>query len=89
MPQVRVPTPFRGPTRGEEKIQVEGSTVRACVEAVAERYPGFRELIFDPRGNLNRFVRLFLDGEGVPSDALVRSVGESDEVEILSAIAGG
>jgi hypothetical protein len=68
---------------------VEGSTVRACLEEVAECYPGFRELIFNPRGDLNRFVKLFVNGEEVAPDALATAVGESDEVVVLSAIAGG
>ena len=35
MPQVVVPPPYRGPTLGQERIDVAGATVGECLEAVA------------------------------------------------------
>ena len=63
--------------------------MRGCIEAVEARFPGFRELVFDPQGNPHRFVSFFVNGEEIPRDALDTPVGERDEVAVLSAIAGG
>ena len=71
MPQVEVPSRYRVPTRGEARIEVDAGTVRACIEAVEAKYPGFGELIIDSRGELQRFVRLFLNGDELPRDAVV------------------
>ena len=89
MPQVKVPAPYRGPTRGEAVIEVAGTTVRECIQAVEARYPGFEEQIFDQERRFHRFVKLFVNGDEVDRDAADVSVGAGDEVEILAAIAGG
>ncbi len=89
MPQVKVPPPYRGPTRGEAVIGVEGTTVRECIRAVEARYPGFGEQVFDPEGNVHRFVTLFVNGDEVGRNNPDAPVGAGDEVEILAAIAGG
>lgn len=89
VPQVEVPSRYRVPTRGEARIEVAGTTVRACIEAVEARYPGFQELIIDAKGGQQRYVRLFLNGEELPRDALETPVGTDDRVQILAAAAGG
>jgi sulfur carrier protein ThiS len=89
MPTVHVPPPYRGPTQGLGEIEVRGSTVLECLEAVEARHPGFRELVLDPSGGLHRFVRLFVNGEQLDRDALGTPIRESDQLEILAAIGGG
>jgi len=90
MPTVRIPPPYRGPTRGEAEIQVTGSTVRECLEAVEARYPGFRAQVLDAAGGLHGFVRLFLNGEALAAGrALDTPVAAEDALEVLAAIAGG
>lgn len=85
-----VPPPLRGPTRGEGEIPVRGATVRACLEEVEARCPGFRELVLTPAGAPHRWVRFFVNGEPLAAaSALERAVAENDEVSVLAAIAGG
>lgn len=89
MPSVKIPPPYQGPTRGEDRVRVEGATVRECIEAVAKRFPGFGEQVFDAEGNVHRFVKLFVNGDEIERAATDTSVADEDEVEILAAIAGG
>ena len=89
MPQVVVPPPYRGPTLGEERIEVPGTTVGECLEAVGKRFPGFHELIFDGAGRVHKFVKLFVNGDEIERSALVTPVAGADSIEILAAIAGG
>ena len=89
MPQVKIPPPYRGPTQGHAVIEVRGTTVRECIEAVEAQYPGFAEQVFDPEGNVHRFVTLFINGDEVGRDANDAPVAEDDEVDVLAAIAGG
>ncbi len=90
MARVIVPPPYRGPTGGVDRIEVEGSTIAECLEAVGERFPGFREQIFDAEGRVHRFVNLFLNGDELDREqALTHGVGAKDDIEILAAIAGG
>ena len=89
MPQVQVPSRYRVPTKGEGRIEVDASTVRACIEAVEARYPGFRELVFNSRGELHLFSKLFLNGELLDRDALDTPVSGDDTVSVLAPAAGG
>lgn len=89
MTRVVVPPPYRGPTGGREAIEVEGATVRECLEAVEAHHPGFAGQVFDADGKVHGFVTLFVNGDEIDRTALDTPVGASDRVEILAAIAGG
>ena len=89
MPTVSVPPPYQGPTQGEGEIPVEGGSVRACLEAVEAKYPGFIGQIFDADGKLHRFVKLFCDEEPVGQAGLDDAIAASTTVSIVAAIGGG
>jgi len=89
VPSVKIPPPYQGPTEGLEQVQVDGATVRECIEAVGRRFPGFGEQVFDARGQVHRFVKLFVNGDEIDRGATDTPVSDGDEVEILAAIAGG
>ncbi len=89
MPQVQVPSRYRVPTKGEGRIEVDASTVRACIEAVEARDPGFQELFFNSRGELHLFSKLFLNGELLDREALDTAVSGDDTVAVLAPAAGG
>jgi sulfur-carrier protein len=90
MPTIKVPPVLRPQTDGEAEVSVGGATVRAALEALAERYPGTRDQLFSPEGELNRYVNVYLNDEDVRVlDGLETGAGESDTVVILPAMAGG
>ena len=89
MPQIKIPSRYRVPTQGEGQIQVDGRTVRECIEAVEARHPGFQELILDRKGELRRFVRLSLNGGLLASDALDTPVSADDSITVTAVVAGG
>ena len=77
MPLVLVPTAYRGPTRGEAELAVEGKTVLACLEAVEAKFPGFLSQILDGSGEVHGFVKLFVNGEQIDPSALSTELVES------------
>jgi molybdopterin synthase sulfur carrier subunit len=89
VPQVHVPSVYRVPTKGEGRIEVDASSVKACIEAVEARYPGFQELIFNAKGELHLFSKLSLNGEVLDRDALDTPVSSDDTVAVLAPAAGG
>lgn len=89
MPRVLVPPPYRGPTKGQGEIAVSGGTVRECLEDAGSQFPGLLDQVIDGGGKMHKFVNLFVNGDELDRDDLDRAVAESDEVEILAAIAGG
>ncbi len=89
MPKLKIPPPYRGPTRGVDEVKVEGETVLECLDAIEALHPGFRPQVLDDAGKLHRFVRLFRNGDELGEGALATPVGPGDEIEVVAAIAGG
>ncbi len=90
MPKVVIPPPYRGPTQGTGEIDVDGGSVLECLEAVEQKFPGFLAQVIDDDGGVQRFVKLFVNGDQLDAaEALRTPVSPEDEVEVLAAIAGG
>ena len=78
MAQVRIPTPLRRLTKGEAEVTVEGD------------YPGLKERICDEKGEVRRFVNIYVNDEDVRFlDGTETKTGPDDIVSIIPAIAGG
>lgn len=88
--EVRIPTPLRKHTDGEETVTVEGETAGEVLHNLVERHPGLKEKIFTEDGNLRRYVNVFAGDEDIRfQDELETPVDDGDEVSIVPAIAGG
>jgi MoaD family protein len=90
MTAVRIPPVLRQQAGNQKKVEVTGSTVGEALESLLGTYPGLREQIFTADGSLNRFVNVYVNGRDVRYEQeLATPVGESDEVILLPAMAGG
>ncbi len=90
MPTVRIPTPLRKYTGGQDAVSVPGGTVRELVDALEAAHPGIKERIVDDSGAIRRFVNVFVGDEDIRFlDGIDTAVGEDAEVSIVPAIAGG
>ena len=89
MPIVSVPPPYQGPTHGEGEIPVDGGSVRECLAAVEQKYPGFLVQVFDAEGQPHRFVKLFRNEEPIAESQLDQPLEPGDKVSIVAAIGGG
>jgi molybdopterin converting factor small subunit len=75
---------------GEKELTAEGSSVGEILRALAESHPATQSQLFDGEGGLNRYVNVYLNDEDVRVlDGLDTTVGESDSLVILPAMAGG
>jgi sulfur-carrier protein len=71
-------------------VPVGGGTVGEALRDLAERYPGTRDQLFSPEGELNRYVNIYLNDEDVRVlDGLETTAEDGDTVVILPAMAGG
>ena len=86
---VRIPTPLRTLTAGEEQVTVTGATVGAVIDDLEAKYPGMKERLVDDKG-VRRFVNLYLGDEDIRFlDGLATELKDGDELSIVPAIAGG
>ena len=87
---VRVPTPLRRLTNGQDKIDVTASTVSELIDQMERDYPGFKERLVDETGDIRYFVNLYLNGEDVRFlQGIETSTKPGDEISIVPAVAGG
>lgn len=89
MPIVIVPEAYRGPTKGLAQITVEAATVGEALLAVEAEHAGFRDLVFDSKGAVLKFVKLFVNESQIDSAKLDSTLAAGDRLEVLAAIAGG
>lgn len=89
MVTVRIPTPLRSLTGGEEQVQASGATVKEVIETLEKNHPGIRERLLDDKG-VRRFVNIYVGDEDIRFlDGLSTALKSGDEISIVPAIAGG
>lgn len=87
--QVRIPTPLRTLTDGQETVTMEGATVGALIDNLEAAHPGIKAKLCDDKG-VRRFVNIFANDEDIRFlDNLETSLNDGDTVTIVPAIAGG
>ena len=86
---VRIPTPLRSLTGGEEQVQISGDTLRDVIASLEGKYPGIKDRLLDDKG-VRRFVNIYVGDEDVRFlDGLDTKLKAGDEISIVPAIAGG
>lgn len=87
---VRIPTPLRKLTADKDSVQATGKTIQEIVENLETQYPGLKERLCDERGELRRFVNIYLNDEDIRfAQGRQTAVKDGDEISIIPAIAGG
>ena len=86
---VRIPTPLRTLTGGNDQVQVAGATLREVIDTMEKQHPGIRDRLLDDKG-VRRFVNIYVGDEDVRFlDGLETKLAAGTEISIVPAIAGG
>jgi molybdopterin synthase sulfur carrier subunit len=87
---VRIPTQLRELSGGAAELDAEPGTVSAVLAQLEVAHPGFGERLFDDKGELRRFVNVFVADEDIRFlDGVDTAVTEGQTVSIVPAVAGG
>ncbi len=90
MATFRIPGPLRRLSEGESTVSVEAADLRAAIDGLDTRYPGFRDRLLDAEGRPRQFVNIYLNDQDIRlGEGLDAKVGERDEISIVPAVAGG
>lgn len=88
--QVRIPTPLRKFTDGQDTVDASGASIGAIIENLEQNHPGLKDRICEADGSVRRFVNLYVNGDDIRFlENLESAVKDGDEVSIVPAIAGG
>lgn len=88
--KVLIPTPLRNLTKDQDTVEASGTTIGDVMADLDTRYPGLKERLCDDKGEIRRFVNVYLNQEDIRfKDGRQTAVSDGDEVSIVPAIAGG
>jgi len=88
--RVRIPSSMRGLAGNQSELAVEGACIGDIIADIEKKHPGIRKSICDDRGQVRKFVAVFLNGEDIRTlQGLKSPVAPGDEVDIVVAVAGG
>ncbi len=88
--KVRIPTPLRKLTNGQDEVSAEGRNVKEVIDDLEGRYHGLKERICEGDGKLRRFVNIYVNDEDIRfKNNIDTELKAGDEVSIIPAIAGG
>jgi molybdopterin synthase sulfur carrier subunit len=86
---VRIPTPLRTLTGGQDEVTAEGNTIADLIADLEKRHPGMRDRLLDEKG-VRRFVNIYVGEEDIRFlEGLKTELKAGDSVSIVPAIAGG
>jgi MoaD family protein len=86
---VRIPTPLRTLTGGQDEVTAEGKTIADLIVDLEKKHPGMRDRLLDEKG-VRRFVNIYIGEEDIRFlDGLKTELKAGDSVSIVPAIAGG
>jgi molybdopterin synthase sulfur carrier subunit len=89
MIKIRIPTPLRPYTAGQNNVAVSGATVGEALVDLTRQYPDLQQHLFDGQ-ELRSFVNIYLNKEDVRHlDGEETSVSDNDTLMIIPSIAGG
>jgi sulfur-carrier protein len=71
------------------QFMVEAQTVADGLNKIAMQYDALKGALFDGEGKVRSTHRLFLNGTQLQEPELHRPVTPGDQLEILTALAGG
>jgi molybdopterin synthase sulfur carrier subunit len=87
---VRIPTPLRSITKGSAEVHAKGETVDDVMQDLERQFPGLRDRLMDDKGELRRFINLYVNEEDVRFlQGRTTTLKDGDTVSIVPAIAGG
>jgi molybdopterin synthase sulfur carrier subunit len=88
--KIRVPGALRQLTRGASIVEVDAGDVSQALDALNQKYPGFRERLYDEKGQLRQFINIYHNDEDIRfGSGLKTPLHENDDVSIVPAVAGG
>ena len=75
--------------KGLAVVEVEGNTVRECLNHLIKQFPDMEKRLFQKEGNLLNGVEIYVNLKSAYPDELAMPVKDGDEIHITLMLAGG
>ena len=89
MASIRIPTPLRPYTAGQEHVAVNGTTVGEALKHLISTHPALEHHLFN-EGDLRSFVNVFVGEEDIRTlNGVETPISADTKLLIIPSIAGG
>jgi molybdopterin synthase sulfur carrier subunit len=85
--QVRIPSPLRSYTGGNQQVDVEGHSLQELLGNLDAKFPGIRFRMIDEQNAIRRHIKFYVNNEEV--GMLDVPLQKNDVVHIIAALSGG
>lgn len=90
MAKLIIPTPLRKFTNDQAAVDTESNSVLEALHSLAALFPELKEHLFDDRGSLRKFIRIYVGDQDIRELKNEQTELEpTTVVSIIPAIAGG
>jgi sulfur-carrier protein len=87
---IRLPAMLRDLAEGAAEITIAADTIAAALHELVARFPRLQRHLFDERGQLRRYVNVYLNDEDTRFlNGAGTHVSASDVITIVPSVAGG
>ncbi|MCK6588624.1 MAG: MoaD/ThiS family protein [Polyangiaceae bacterium] len=86
---VRIPTPLRTLTGGNDEVRATGATVAEALDDLEKKHPGIRDRLLDDKGAVRRHVNIYVGEEDIRFLDGLQTELKGEQISIVPAIAGG
>ena len=76
-------------TSFEGEVELDALSVSKALDALVDRFPDLKPILYDATGKPRSVHRLYLNGEVLEVGDTDHALAPTDELGILTAIAGG
>ena len=88
--KVRIPEVLRKLTNNNEVVALDAGTIQEAIDNLEKAHPGIKERICDEKGNVRRFVNVYVNEEDIRFlENLDTKLEANADVSIVPAVAGG
>lgn len=88
---IHIPTPLRPFCDQQDVVAIESpGTIQTVFDSLTDSYPGLKKHLYDDKGELRKFVNIYLNDEDIRyQDGPDSPVNDNDVISIVPSIAGG
>ena len=90
MNNILIPEQLKKVVGGQKVLTLELTSISDFIEQFSSLYPQAKERLINERGEFNRFVNVYVNGEDIRFlSGKDTKIEDGDEISIIPAIAGG
>lgn len=87
--EINIPPALQTLVGGIRRIDVDGSTVGECLDALSKKYPALKPRLLNRQGKPPGGMSIYVNGQAAYPEPLARPVRDGDKIHLAYIVLGG